>query len=486
MYRKQGTGEKMEKKKKGKRIAIICLVTAAAAFLGFIGFHEYMDYTRIGCKTRIYGQDISWKTVDEAVQIVENRFAQRRISYTENGTEVYSLSMAEAGCTLNEEVLRQKLNAIKDRKKFCTVFAEKIYDYVMNYQLDEQEGQMTAALTEDHFGDSTRRQTSQDAYIRYDNETRQYVIVDAVLGTHIDSAAMEEKTREAIAAAVQENPLGGQIDIIIDESFYQKAAVQGDQAELTQQLTGLNEKLSKYRQAAITYTFGQTTEVLDQTVIEGWLKIGDTSVELDTEAVKSYVSDLGTKYNTIYNPRSFHTSLGADITIENNEYGYWIDNDGEYQQLLQNIENGDVVSRDPVYSHEGFNRNGRDDLMGNYVEVDLNTQQLWLYRDGQLITNTGIVSGLPTPERETYRGAYFIAYKESPANLTSEENGYDVQVQYWMPFVYGQGLHDATWQSSFGGDRYKTNGSHGCVNLPKDQAALIFEYVDAGFPIILY
>ena len=39
---------------------------------------------------------------------------------------------------------------------------------------------------------------------------------------------------------------------------------------------------------------------------------------------------------------------------------------------------------------------------------------------------------------------------------------------------------------SFGGNRYKTNGSHGCINLPKDQAALIYNTIDAGYPIIIY
>ena len=102
------------------------------------------------------------------------------------------------------------------------------------------------------------------------------------------------------------------------------------------------------------------------------------------------------------------------------------------------------------------------------------------------MTETDIVSGKPVKGRETYRGAWSIAYKASPFNLTSNEYGYDVKVNYWMPFVYGQGLHDASWQSSFGGNRYKTNGSHGCINLPKDQAALIYNTIDAGYPIIIY
>ena len=59
-------------------------------------------------------------------------------------------------------------------------------------------------------------------------------------------------------------------------------------------------------------------------------------------------------------------------------------------------------------------------------------------------------------------------------------------MQYWMPFVYGQGLHDASWRSAFGGNIYQTDGSHGCVNLPPQVAATIYDYIDAGFPIILY
>ena len=46
---------------------------------------------------------------------------------------------------------------------------------------------------------------------------------------------------------------------------------------------------------------------------------------------------------------------------------------------------------------------------------------------------------------------------------------------------------DASWQSAFGGNRYKTgHGSHGCINLPEDQAALIYNTIDGGYPIIIY
>ena len=47
-------------------------------------------------------------------------------------------------------------------------------------------------------------------------------------------------------------------------------------------------------------------------------------------------------------------------------------------------------------------------------------------------------------------------------------------------------LHDASWRSSFGGNIYKTSGSHGCVNLPPAAAKKIFENIEDGDPVIVY
>lgn len=55
-----------------------------------------------------------------------------------------------------------------------------------------------------------------------------------------------------------------------------------------------------------------------------------------------------------------------------------------------------------------------------------------------------------------------------------------------MPFNGGIGIHDAIWRSQFGGNIYKTNGSHGCVNAPPYLAQKIFENIEPGTPIVCY
>ena len=67
------------------------------------------------------------------------------------------------------------------------------------------------------------------------------------------------------------------------------------------------------------------------------------------------------------------------------------------------------------------------------------------------------------------------------------EPDYKSHVDYWMPFVGNMvGLHDAPWRSSFGGSIYKTNGSHGCVNLPPSKAAELFSLVHVGDSVVVH
>lgn len=244
--------------------------------------------------------------------------------------------------------------------------------------------------------------------------------------------------------------------------------------------------LNDYKDTSITYTFGDTTEVVDNSMIMSWLKVSGSKVIINKEKVNEYVTELASKYNTINKKREFQRHDGKIIQIDTNEYGYQIDQEKEAQQIVADIKGKVPVQREPVYSVEGNGRNGMDDLKGNYIEVSLDEQHLWLYKNGNLVTETDIVSGLPTEDRATYTGAWSIAYKASPYTLSSEVYGYSTEVKYWMPFVCGQGLHDADWQTEFGGDVYKTKGSHGCINLPPDQAEIIYNTIEKGYPVICY
>ena len=450
--------KKLRLSRKTQKIILgICIAAMVLLGAGLFVYIQISDNGTLGRGISIYGLDVSKLNAEEAEQKILRTFLDREVVFQEDGEEVFRTTLKDLGYSLDEEILKNSLQKLQvKRASNRRIFAVK-EDYEIMYQVTKNETQEKHILNADNFG-GKERSASKDAYISYDEGKQEFVLVKEVQGNQIDEARLLTCVDQTLDNAIRQEPLGGQVDITIGTEVYQQP-VTAESQDMQAKLTSLNQQLSNYRNASVTYTFGETTEV----------------------------SNLAATYNTIYVPRTFHTSYGNDVTVSSNEYGFQIDQEAELAQLLKDIQSGKPVTRDPIYSISGMKRNGKDDLAGSYIEVSLDNQHLWLYKDGALITETDIVSGAPTPERETYRGAWPIAYKASPYTLTSDVYGYTTHVTYWMPFVYGQGLHDATWQSSFGGNRYKSGaGSHGCINLPKDQAAVIYNTIDGGYPIIIY
>ncbi|MEQ2369418.1 L,D-transpeptidase family protein [Blautia sp. CLA-JM-H16] len=476
----------MEKKSISRKTLVlgICIVAAVVAVAGLFGYTYMADHNTLGRKISVSGLDVSRLTAEQAEEKIISSFENRTVVFQENDQQVYSTTLKNLGYSLNKDALLEKLNKLQKQREENRKLFPKEENVDLEYQIKQDEEQEKQALNLSNFGDKERK-ASIDASISYDKEKKEFILTKQKQGNEIDEDKLLTTVDTTLDAAFDTAFLGDVITVPVNKHVYVSPLVTATE-DMQNKVDSLNAQLAKYRKTTVTYTFGSETVVLDSDTIDSWLKAEGETLSVDEEAVKTYISDLANKYNTIYVPRAFHTSTGTDITIEGNEYGYRIDQDGELAQLLEDLKSGTAVTRDPIYSKTGYQRNGTDDLAGSYIEVSLDAQHLWLYKDGNLVTETDIVSGKPVKGRETYRGAWPIAYKASPYNLTSAEYGYNVKVNYWMPFVYGQGLHDATWQSSFGGNRYKTNGSHGCINLPKDQAATIYNTIDAGYPIIIY
>ena len=90
------------------------------------------------------------------------------------------------------------------------------------------------------------------------------------------------------------------------------------------------------------------------------------------------------------------------------------------------------------------------------------------------------IDGCPTPT-----GVYILNSRQKDTVLVGPN--YKSPVSFWMPFIGNSiGLHDASWRWNFGGDIYKTNGSHGCINLPYSLAQSIYDNISVGTPIICF
>lgn len=201
------------------------------------------------------------------------------------------------------------------------------------------------------------------------------------------------------------------------------------------------------------------------------------------------ISSLASNVDDIHTSRTFYATSGRTVDIASGTFGRQIDQAAEVEQLASNLLNFESAEREPAYLLNTYpeSLNG-----GDYIEVDLSNQMVYLYKDGGLFYDTPCVSGLADdPERVTITGLFKIQEKDRDRTLKGkpDENGvptYESFVSYWMGFSGAYGLHDATWRDEFGGDIYEYAGSHGCVNLPYSAAEAIFNNVEEGTRVIVF
>ncbi|MCD8337288.1 MAG: L,D-transpeptidase/peptidoglycan binding protein [Lachnospiraceae bacterium] len=482
--RRQSEIEAKRKKTLAKQAALLVMVLFVVCI--FLGDY-FLDQTHMAHQLSIYGTRVSGLTIEKAAQKLETKFGETVLIFTENGDELYRTTLEEAGYYLDGDALREELSDVQSEMLSERGLFETWKDIEIEYTVLADEEKLAETFSAEHFEVELERTESTDACLEYDSENGEFVIVPSWQGDVIDADNLRAVVEETMSESLEDGLFQKSITVKIDVNSYQTVEVTENSEELNDRLEQLNQSLTNYQNTSIVYTFGSVTEVLDSDTICSWLEITDEGVELNESLIWTFIDELSSTYNTRYNTRSFTTTAGDTVSLSNNEYGYWIDKDAEFEQLCADLESGTTVEREPIYSDSGLAREGTDDLAGSYIEVSLDKQHLWLYKDYTLVVETDIVSGKASDEdRATLEGAFSIAYKVSPYTLSSEYYGYETDVTYWMPFANGQGLHDATWRSSFGGSIYKTSGSHGCINLPLSAAATIYNTITAGYPIIIY
>ncbi|MFP4323676.1 MAG: LysM peptidoglycan-binding domain-containing protein [Anaerolineales bacterium] len=107
-----------------------------------------------------------------------------------------------------------------------------------------------------------------------------------------------------------------------------------------------------------------------------------------------------------------------------------------------------------------------------YIVVDLSDQMIRAYENDQLMREVVVSTGLastPTVQGE------FAVYSKLPQQAMSGPGYYLPGVPWVMYFYRGYAIHGTYWHNNFGQPM-----SHGCVNLPSDEAAWFYEFAQIG------
>ena len=320
---------------------------------------------------------------------------------------------------------------------------------------------------------------SKDAVVKPENARielmdNKFVVVDEIEGNVIK--------KKKFLAAVKEHIYNNETFMDInEEGYYKKPKIYSDDKKITVPMDTLN----KYNNSVINYEIEGHNEVVDPSVFSAWVDIDlkKKKVSINRDKVAEYVQNMARKYDTWSSSREFKTTGAGTITIKGGTYGWLIERKAEVDRLIKDIESGQEISREPIYRYKAKSRTPND-IGKTYVEIDISRQRMWFYKDGKLIVETPVVTGRPTPSRYTPVGVYPLNYKTKDATLSGQ--GYSSKVKLWMPFNNNIGIHDASWRSNFGGEIYKSRGSHGCINTPYAAVQKIYPLLEKGDPIVVY
>lgn len=468
--------KKREFKKPGKKFFIITGGVIGGLILIYLGISAYF-ISHFFVNTTINGKDFSGKSAKAVEEYIRGQVNGYELTIIEQNNDRNIIKGSEIGLTYKEsseiEDALKKQNPLLWPAGFFSQSSTQVsvgvdYDEAL---LDEKLQSIKAM---------SKEQTEPvSAYPKYNGNL--FEVEPEVYGSAVDTEALKEKIVQYITEFRDSLNM-------MDEGCYKMPAYTSDSEEVKNACNTMNQ----YLKAKITYTMDEEV-VVDKDLISQWVTCdSEMNVTFNEEAVKAWMREFGEKYDTVGKTRSFTTPDGKQTQVSGGTYGWIVNEAQEAQNLIENIKNGENITKEPEYKQTAASRSALD-WGTTYAEVDLAAQKMWFVVDGSVALTTDVVTGRPSTGNATPEGVYDILYTQRGAVLRGNidpatgKPSYETPVSFWMPFTYqGHGFHDATWQSAFGGNRYLTHGSHGCVNMPYDKASQLFELITAGTPVIIH
>ena len=459
-------------------IIILSILLFAAAVFGLWKYacHKASVSDTLPQNTIINGVDCSGISKEEAVRKLTDKWNSKDFKIVSGDSTLAVLPMQNTVYSIDDKLD----SAVKDAGFFrgiAHIFGSA-YDIEFPMKVKKTTKEFKSELKNFVKVQNIGKPKTQNAYV--DMSTTDFNVVPEVYGENIDRKTLKKAVLKCVAAGKKK------LDFTASD-FYKQPDIKKDSEEISHILDYCNTYLTK----KITYTFGSQTETLTPEQLNKMIYLDDDgNITTDEEVISEYVAELAYKYNTCSGTRVFNSTARGSVTVYGGTYGYLIDQNAEIKQLTEDLKSGKDITREPVYAQKGNGREGTYDVVGTYVEVDLTLQHMWYYKNGSLIVDSPFVSGCIKEKTGTIVGTYMLQYKERNAMLRggneNEGTDYESKVSFWMPFFNGYGLHDASWRNQFGGTIYKTNGSHGCINLPPAKAEILFNNISPGCTIVVF
>ena len=469
-----------------KRLALKVGVIIAAVLLVVYIAGAFFFSGRFFPNTTLGSQDISLKSTSDVAEVATDIGSDYSVTVTGDGLS-FTVSSSQAGLEVDgQEVAEQ---SIADNNIWLWP--------VEVFRTHDESANLSSEYSESGLGDVVRQQvetfnaTATDpvnASVQYSSASGQFEVSAEKAGTKLDVDAVILKVNDAVLDMSSSATLG-------TSELVQPTVLSSDPA-----LTAAADTANSYLTADIELVLGTTAihaADIGANEISQWVVIGDDlAVTFDEEAMDAWVEELAASLNTVGTERTYTRPDGQTFTVSGGTYGWTIDDDAMVADVEDAIRNGLVGQLTVATTLEGYTYNGSGvQDWGAYADVDISEQHVRFYNEaGELVWEADCVTGKPDGSHDTPTGVWRVLNKKTNYTLTGDisvatgQPEYETKVSYWMPFTYsGCGFHDATWQSAFGGTRYKDGyGSHGCVNLSLSDAASLYDIIAVGNAVVVH
>ena len=293
-----------------------------------------------------------------------------------------------------------------------------------------------------------------EAYIEF--KDGEFSIVEANDGCMIEKDVVLEQVKKAV-----EVNLSGANSPNLDLFYFYKKAPEADMDALNAKIEELKPVLDKRITLLVDTEDATRNPVWNKSVFLSWLIFEDGTFKVDEKALGEAINDLAKEYDT-------NTAYINKTRLKD--------------KLMDAVLSKANVNVTVPWTSRA---NSVDTDIESLIRVIISEQTLYYYEKGNLIMTSPIVSGYGPSLLDD--GTYYVQHMKQGATLRGSD--YEEHVDYWIGFGRSGhytngghilGIHDASWRDKFGGDIYKTDPSHGCINLPTDKEAKLYSLVDIG------
>lgn len=437
---------------------------------------SYYQANHFNTNISINGIKVSGLTADEALKTLQTSVLKNDV-YIGNDLLIDGKD-SQMGFT--EEDLPGVKKLLKNQWTLFPSFKAKDYtltpskqDEYRNVSLKNELEQKLNAMNENLQAPKDAKVTLQEGKI---------TIINGVDGTQYDiPSLLKDYEKQPFTSEVHLNP-------IYLQPFKEDSQMVKDQEK---KLQALLQQSVDYKVQDKVYSL-KGSEVIQNASVST-----DMKVSIDPSTIKNKITEINNTQSTLGKDFTFTTHSGSVISVKGEGYGWALDVEKETALVQAAFENGETsVSASNIHGN-GWNKEGygyetiaNNGIGGTYAEVSIAEQRIWLYRDGNLVLTTNVVTGKHSTGEDTSPGVWYILFKRTPYTLKGSAVGkpdYSVQVDYWAPFTNsGQGFHDASWRTNWNNNAYLTQGSGGCINVSPSVMKAVYDNLSVYQPVVVY